>query len=202
MKAVHPDKELLDPGDIWEYEAEQKTIHDEIAFAGSTTMSLVAMYPPDFERYAAEKGIVLHRASWNCSMTANYVLPLTRVIPREKYSPVGHYFTQDFENMERRSGCGKHGAIFWRSTEDVFEYIYVHDCTDEAACGEQFTTGTIDVLTAYFRGVGNLLINPLVYIQADMSRADWISDQIASGEAAGSYDRTNMLLYPGADSLN
>jgi hypothetical protein len=202
MKSVHIDKERLNPGDVWEYEAEQKKIHDEIALAGSQSMSLRAIYPPDFEQYASYKGIPLPPAMWDCSMTASYVLPLDVVIPRAKYSPGGHYFIQDFENIEVRNACGRHGRVFWRSTENVFEYIYVHNCTDEAACGTPQSFGTIDALTAYARGVGNLLINPLIYLRADMSRQSWIENQMLAGESASTYSRSNMLLYPSIDSLN
>jgi len=168
LKETHPDKERVTGNSISKYESEQKKIHDDIAInSGNTSFTMVSITPPGLEDFLNEMGMSF--PIWSCTFTNTVVRPLSPIAEREMYSPCGHLFDWDIENIHREYACGKHGSIFWRSTEDVFSYVFRHQCGD-------YQQDMVDVFTAYVRGIGNLLVNPLVFTQADAARADRYSN--------------------------
>lgn len=168
LKETHMDKERVVGNSLSKYESEQKKIHDDVAIkSGSTSFTMKSVTPPGLEAFLNEIGMSF--PTWGCEFTNTTVRPLSPIAEREMYSPCGHLFDWDIENIHREYACGKHGSIFHRSTEDVFEYVFRHQCSD-------FKQDMVDALTAYYRGIGNLLINPFVFTQADAARADRFSN--------------------------
>ena len=183
MQECVADKSRLDisggGSNAWLYkaEAEQKKIHDEIAInKGNTAFTLTSVTPPGLEDFLNE--MELSFPTWSCSFTNTLVRPLSPILERGLYSPCGHSFDRDMENAHLEYNCGKHGTPFHRSTEVVYDYVFRHYCSD-------YEQEMVDVLVAYYRGIGNLLINPFVFIQADAARASRFSSHYRTYRAQG-----------------
>lgn len=170
LYACHPDKESLDvPRQLDRWEARQKEIHDAIALEGSTLISMKSAILPGLAEYLATKKMYFTQPSWNCAFTNDLVRSLLAVEEKASYSPCGHFFEHDFENMHMEYSCGAHGYIFARIVADVFDYVWKH------ACGTDVSWTSIDALTAYFRGIGNIMINPFIFIAAAINRRDEVT---------------------------
>ena len=192
MKACHEDKEPISITTLPNLEAEQKKIHDEIAInAGKTTFRMNSIVPPGLEEQLNKAGVIFPR--WNCYFVNSLPLPLLPVIPRETYAAPGHYFDWDFSDMERKV-CGR---LFGRHYENVWRYVY-----------KRALTGTImwdsmDAIEAYYRGAGNLLLNPSAYVAADAARAEHLQETIRSLNAQKAlFEAQETGSYPAADPLN
>jgi hypothetical protein len=170
LYACHPDKEVLDvPRQLDRWEARQKEIHDAIALEGSTLISMKSAILPGLAEYLATKKMYFTQPSWNCAFTNDLVRSLLAVEEKASYSPCGHFFEHDFENMHMEYACGARGAIFARIVADVFEYVWKH------ACSGNVEWTSMDALTAYFRGIGNIMINPFIFIAAAINRRDEVN---------------------------
>ena len=158
MKECHEDKEKPPGVNIYDWEAEQKKIHDAIAIqSGYTYFSMKSTIPPGMQRLLDEVGVIF--PSWTCSFTNTLVRPLAEVKPYETYSPCGHFFFHNTKYMTHRYDCGRHGFVFGRVEADVFDYSYIH------ACSDSFEWDQMDVLTAFRMRVGRLLnsfLNPVI----------------------------------------
>jgi hypothetical protein len=89
------------------------------------------------------------------------VLPLAPVKAQAAYSPAGHKFVWDVQNVRFIPNCGAFGSPFARIPADVFEALFINAGTGDV------TGGYIDAPTAYYRGMGNILINPFLFDQRD-----------------------------------
>lgn len=199
LKECHADKEMLDiqggGGISWlrGAEQEQKKIHDAVAIhSGGTTFSMRSICPPGLQEYLNKAGTIF--PSWPCYFVNSLVLPLAQVIPREMYSPGGHLFVYDDSETQRIPNCGKYGRIFWRSTEDVFEYAYAR-----VVPGGVYTK-QIDALDAWEHSIiGRAAIDPMSYLGAGMSRTEYYEQSIRSinsqqtAPESGSYNYIDPL---------
>ena len=192
MNECHADKERVAGFDVYKFESEQKKIHDEIAISkGDTSITMVSVTPPSLEDFLNEMGMSF--PTWSCTFINTVVRPLSPIIDREAYSPCGHKFDWNFETMHLQHGCGKHGSVFWRSTENVFEYVFRHEC------GE-YQQDMMDVLISFFKGVGNLLLNPMAFNNADAARADRFNQYYSTYRSQGG---SSTMSSPGPiDPLN
>lgn len=162
LKACKADKTIVEgPKDLYSWEGKQKEIFDDVSVKiGSTDFTARAFIHPNITTMLNAVNMYLG-GYWSCSFSNTLVAALLEVPKFAPYSPCGHFFTWDFPNIHREDNCGRFGSIFWRSTEDVFDYVFRHYCSD------QLEWTSMDVLVAYFRGVGNLLLNPFVFQQRD-----------------------------------
>ena len=108
------------------------------------------------------------------------------------YSPCGHLFSHDFENMYRFYACGGHGRLYGRSVQDVFDYKF------SRVCGPGGVAHSVDALVAYYRGIANVLVNPFEYIQGEML---WRQD-IQQNIAASQQGNVVMDFPQAADNIN
>ena len=192
---THSDKEAMSIGVggglSWLYKAEeeQKNIYDAIINEGETSFSLTSVAPPSLDSKLLEIGITF--PAWGCSFHNSVVRPLKSVDKQGTYSPCGHLFIADYKNIEQISNCGKHGSIFWRSTENVFEYVFQHKCTGTL-------NWSIDVFTAWENGMGAVLTNPMGYIGPELARNEEVANRINASE----YGSVTMQLAGSVASLN
>jgi len=198
MKKCVADKSRLEIGgggsNAWLYkaEAEQKKIHDEIAIvAGNTTFTLTSVAPPGLEDVLNEIGLSF--PTWSCNFINTLVRPLSPVLERELYSPCGHSFDRDFEHAHLEYACGRHGYPFYRASEIVYDYVFRHYCGD-------YEQDMIDAIVAYYRGVGNLLINPFLFTRADAARANKFSSHYKDYRSQGG--NSILSLPPAVDPIN
>ncbi len=192
---THSDKEPLEigvgGGVSWLYKAEeeQKNVYDAIVNEGETSFSFTSVVPPSLDSKLLEIGVTF--PYWRCSFDNSVVRPLKSVEKKGVYSPCGHLFIADYKNLEEIKNCGRHGSIFWRSTEDVFTYVFQHACTGEL-------NWSIDVFTAWESGIGAVLINPMGYIGPGLSQSEEIAASINTSKLG---DVTMQLGNP-VGSLN
>ena len=170
MKECHPDKEKVAGRNVYDYEATQKGVHDNIAIgAGSVVMGMEGVLPPDLKKRLDELGIrIPHWEARFCYFLNSIVLPLASVLPKDAYSPCGHEFFHDASTINAGSTamCGRLFARIPRN--DVFEYGYRNPCIQTSAQWHQ-----IDAVHAYYGkliSLGAYTLNPLAIKQADAIR--------------------------------
>jgi hypothetical protein len=157
---------------LYEAEKEQKNVHDAIVNEGQSSFQLTSVVPPSLDTKLAEIGITF--PNWVCIFTNT--LPLLKSVQQyPPYSPCGHLFVIDWKNMTREANCARHGFLQGRSTEDVFEYVYQHECTGQL-------NWSIDALTAYSRGAGSFTYAPTGYIGPELSRNEELAAKINASE--------------------
>lgn len=190
MKSCMEDKTPLDPGTIYEWEKEQKKIHDEIVNSGSTSFIMNAVFPPDFEEELNNIGMNIN--GYHCSFTNTYVCYLAEMLQKDPYSPCGHEFYHDYDGMNLLvwDMCG--GLVFGHFTRnDVFEYSYKNTCMGGGA-------GTIDVFTAWIKqGLIAFIADPLVFEKSDDIRRSTTDYSTQTTE-----DTTGFVLPDTIDPLN
>ncbi len=150
MDAVIEDKRQIPGGNVYDWEAEQKKVHDATAISqGNTTIVLKGSLPPDLKRRLSELNIKV--PDWegrSCNFLSTIVRPLASMLVKDTYSPCGHEFFHDADtlNLDEVERCG-YGQ--WRY--DVFDYAWRNFCT-----GSQYGT-QLDVLDVYAKGVIGVL---------------------------------------------
>lgn len=170
MKEVHEDKELLPGRDVYEWEALQKGVHDDIAInSGSTTINAVGTAPPNMRSKLAEAGAYFQ--PWSCVFTNTIVKPLAEVLPKETYSPCGHEYFHDTSTLDLDEWEDCSGVLGRQWANDRFDYGYRNACSDGPAQWHSLT-----VFDAYLRSsLGVYFKNPLVFKQADAKRLSMIA---------------------------
>jgi hypothetical protein len=150
MKACKPDKSILPGSSVYQWEGEQKKIHDEIAInSGKNSMVMKGVLPPSLEERLSEMGVSLSNwKSMSCDFNSTIVRPLASMLQHTPYSPCGHAFYHDLDTVDldkvERCGFGD-----WRY--DVFDYSWANACTGTMA-GIQ-----LDVLDVYAKAIGGIL---------------------------------------------
>jgi len=166
MDRCRIDKEPLSGNDLYEWEAEQKEIHDDVVDSGDISFQMTAVCPPGLKEYLIKAGVVFQ--PWSCAFVNTAVMKLSAVMPRQPFSAEGHYFDWDFSRLKRQI-CGRLFARFWA---DTFEYVY-----RKAATGERMWD-SMDAIVAYLYGAGAYLVNPLNFLANEMSISDRLSENI------------------------
>ena len=192
MKACHEDKEPVEGSkNLYDWESKQKEIHDDIAInAGYTWFMLTGNAPQAIEDRLNE--IEMSMPQWRCNFNNTVVRPLKDVVRYDPYSPCGHRFTWDFEHMYRFYACGAHGALYGRTVQDVFDYVF------SRVCGPGGTRHSVDALVAYYNGIARVLVNPFSYVQGDLTWRDEVQQRIAASQQG-----TIFMSFPLAvDPLN
>lgn len=111
MKAVTADKTRV-PGSLYDWEGEQKKIHDAIAIdTGSTEMTFKSCVPPNLSYLLGKAGCKF--PSWTCDFVNTLILPLAAVNVASPYSAAGHIHAPDFQHSWRTI-CIHDLSLTWR----------------------------------------------------------------------------------------
>jgi len=174
MKECHPDKEPIEgPKNLSTWESKQKKVYDDIAIdSGETAFTLTANAPPAIENQLQEVGLSFPR--WSCTFTNTVVRPLKSVVQYATYSPCGHRFRRDFENMYSYACRGGGGGY-----QDVVDYIYESVCPQYS---EFIPITQVDALVAYFQGTATVLVNPFDYVEGGLTSQEEIQQRINASQ--------------------
>lgn len=190
MYECHPDKESVGTGrNLALWEARQKEIHDSIINFGATKFAAQSCQIPGLYDYlfVYKKGTALYLPQITSSFENSLPRPLLAVEQKASYTPCGHFFEHDYENLYFDAACGKRGSAFARIPADVFDYVFRH------ACGDDVSWTSMDVLVAYTRGIASVLINPFLFVASEISRRE----NAAMGARASAVGGRTTNLLPG-----